>query len=170
VAPQVVTTATVDLWLVEEQGGVPTRSIHQRVVGAVGHEVPYQMSSLDYPVTVNDGASRGEAPTVRLAVSGTVRVEPATEGQVDVAVTAWRKCSYGKRWVEGGGQTRARVATGDAVAFMLPDPTGTLTGSEPVVGRLLEGTTQRDGLPVIDLARLLVGRDLALYVKVDSVR
>jgi hypothetical protein len=158
-------TAAVELWLVEERDGQPIRSVHERIAGPTGGELSFQMFSLDYPVT-----DRPDSPAVQVGVSGTLRVVPAADGRLDVSVTAWRKFSYGDRWARGEGRTQTRVDVGETTALLLPNPKGTIVGSGPVAGALLDGVVPRDGAVAIDLARLLAGRHLALYLKVDSLK
>jgi hypothetical protein len=157
-------SATVDMWLVEEEEGRPVRSIYERLQGAVGEDLPFQMFSLDYPVS-----DRVDDPMVKLGVSGTLRLVPAPDNRVDIDISAWRKFAYGERWARGEGRTKLRATVGETVALILPDPRGSLNG-ERVAGHPLDGVVDRGDVLTIDLPRLLAGRHIALYLRVTSVQ
>jgi hypothetical protein len=163
-------TATVDVWTVEETAGRAARSVHERIGGAIGEPLPFQMFSLDYPVTAGDGAAGAAPPAVELGVSGTLLLMPASDGTFQATVTVWRKFSYGDNWARGEGRQQFAASVGRTVALVLPDPGGSLVGPVPLAGPLVEGVSRRDGLLRIDLPRLLAGRQISLYVKIVGIR
>jgi hypothetical protein len=165
VQPAAFKTADVDIWLVEEQDGRAVRSVYERVAGTVGAELAFQLFQFDYAITAD-----GDDSAVHLGVSGTLRVVLASDGTFSISANAWRKFQYGSSWARGEGRVEVRAPIGTTAALVLPIPRGHLSGPSPRAGHLLPGAVEQADSVLIDVGELLRGRNLALYVRLASVR
>ncbi len=141
------------IWTVDEGGPGSSRSVYQRVEGTTGQQMRFEFQPLDFAVP---GLAR--AQPLKMTVGGTLVATIGDGGFVDVTLNAVRRTSWGGSQVRGEGRVQFRSAIGETAAVVLPQP----------AGRLTFDPSSPPGTGTIDLARVLNGRRVSLYVKIDT--
>jgi hypothetical protein len=173
--PLVPSLLTYDLTLVHRTRDGRQIVSRQQTTGPANADLHFYFSPLQWLPT-GDFVDAATDPSrhVLLAVSGSVRGEPADDGSIQVSVSAQRTMSWGGDATLGQGTAVFATAPGEAVALDLPAPTGSVldmdAGAGASPGPPAAGVSQRPGQTIIDFRHFFSGSQTSLYVTVRKER
>ena len=165
--PEAQPLVTVDLWLSQE-GKTGRQWTHQRIAGRAGQPLPFRLDALRWSPTGTILPGPTDRPAVGLEVTGTIQPTMRPDRFVDLTIRARRTFSWGRSRVEGEGQQELRCAIDEAVAILLPDPTGQarIQTVAELMPPFADGVFAQGDKTVVDFARFFAGTHGALYVVV----
>jgi hypothetical protein len=158
---------TYDLWLSQE-GPLGPRWSHQQVRGRSSDPVRFTLTPLAWSVLGVALPDTADQRAVRLGVKGTIRATLDPAGFVDVSLSADRTLTWCRYGGGDGGRQSYRARLSEAVALLLPDPTGAAEVPVTACSDSTAPAVQRKGTrAVMDFGRFFTGTHASLTIVIS---